>query len=244
MVGQGTGPGVPHTADPDQPPDIGRVGGQRVERLCRGAASAVVQIVLVAADAHPQRLGSGADDLHVGDRPQFLPPRRSPGFGVEAMTRGATAVAAGGVHVLCLTTMIAWPQLPTEGLRPAPEHSSHGAALAGPAVLPKALQGLTPLASADVCHLWPGRAPARSELGHEGSDRGGHDVQGGGRQMRVAGGGPRTPRAQPCRNDPPRHPPLHQRGRIGGPQGMAGGIFGEPTLAHHRGERLVEGGGR
>jgi hypothetical protein len=131
MVGQGPGPGVPYTEAPAAPPDIMRVRRQLEERVRRGAAEDVVQGVLVAADEPPQLLGSGAADMPGGDRPQCLPPVCEPGCGVAAMTRGATAVAAGVVDVVVLTPMIALQQRPTSGLRPAPEPIIPGAAMAG-----------------------------------------------------------------------------------------------------------------
>ena len=55
--------------------------------------------------------------------------------------------------------------------------------------------------------------------------------------------GPRALGAEQFLNHPQRHPPFQQMGRIGVPQRMDGGIFGETTLAHHRVERILEGGG-
>ena len=81
------------------------------------------------------------------------------------------------------------------------------------------------------------------KIGHEGIDDGVHDVPGRWRQMCVAGSGPQTPMTQQFLKNPQRHPPFQEMGRIGVPQGMDGGIFGDPTLAHHRFERLLQGGG-
>jgi hypothetical protein len=67
---------------------------------------------LVAADKLPQLLGEGQDDVKIGDREEFSAPVCQPGFGVQAMTRGAAAVAAGVVDVVFLTTVIARPQVP------------------------------------------------------------------------------------------------------------------------------------
>ena len=61
--------------------------------------------------------------------------------------------------------------------------------------------------------------------------------------MGGAGGGPRALGAEQVLHDPPRHPPCQERGRLGVSQGMDGGLWGEATLAHHRVERLWEGGG-
>jgi hypothetical protein len=61
--------------------------------------------------------------------------------------------------------------------------------------------------------------------------------------MGVAGRGPGALVAQQFLNDSQRHPAFQQMGRIGVPQRMDGGIFGDATLAHHRFEGLLEGGG-
>jgi hypothetical protein len=45
--------------------------------------------------------------VKVGDRQAFLPSLGQPGFGVEALPRGATAVAAGGVDIVFLATALA-----------------------------------------------------------------------------------------------------------------------------------------
>ena len=107
MVGQGPGPGVQHTQDPDQPADIMRVRGELDERLGRGAEQDVVEVLLVAADERPQLVGHGEDDVKVGDRQEFLPPLFQPGFGVLAVALGATAVAAGVVDIVFLATVVA-----------------------------------------------------------------------------------------------------------------------------------------
>ena len=61
--------------------------------------------------------------------------------------------------------------------------------------------------------------------------------------MRVAGGGPQAPMPQQCLHDSPRPPPCHERGRLSVAQGMDGGLLGDAALAHHRFDRLLEGGG-
>jgi hypothetical protein len=61
----------------------------------------------MAADELPQLLGKGQDDVNVGDREQFPAPVCQPGFGVETMTLGAAAVAAGVVDIVLLTTVLA-----------------------------------------------------------------------------------------------------------------------------------------
>jgi hypothetical protein len=53
--------------------------------------------------------------------------------------------------------------------------------------------------------------------------------------------GPRALVAQQFLNDPQRHPPFQEVSGIGVPQRMDGGIFGNPTLAHHHVARLLEG---
>jgi hypothetical protein len=112
MVDQSPGPGVQDTQDPDQAPYIMGVRGERDERLCRGSEQDVVQVSLVGARKRPQLLGQGQDDMKVGGRQEFLPPLCQPSFGVQAMTLGATAVAAGVVDVVFLTPVIARPQVP------------------------------------------------------------------------------------------------------------------------------------
>ncbi|HSF29042.1 MAG TPA: hypothetical protein VLK82_01025 [Candidatus Tectomicrobia bacterium] len=84
-----------------------RIGCELYERLDRGAEQDVVQVLLMTPDDLPQLLGHGEDHVKVGDRQEFLPSHCQPGFGVEAMTRGATAVAAGVVDVVFLATAIA-----------------------------------------------------------------------------------------------------------------------------------------
>jgi hypothetical protein len=112
VVDQSLGPGVQDTQHPDQAPHIMWVRGERDERLRRGPEQDVVQVFLVGAYKRPQLSGQGQDDMKVGDRQELLPPLYQPSFGVQAMTRGATAVAAGVVDVVFLTTVIARPQLP------------------------------------------------------------------------------------------------------------------------------------
>lgn len=112
MVGQGAGPGVQHTQDPDQTTDVMRIRGERDARVGRGSEPDVVQVLLVAADQRPQVSGQGEDDMKGGDGQEFLTPLFQPGFGVQAMTRGTTPVAAGVVDVVFLATVIALEQLP------------------------------------------------------------------------------------------------------------------------------------
>jgi hypothetical protein len=153
MVGEGTGPGVQHTEDPDQPTDIMRIGSERDERLGRGAEQDVVQVLLMTPDDLPQLMGHGEDHVNVGDRQEFMPSLCHPGFGVEAMTRGATAVAAEVVDVVFLATAIALPQLPPQRFSPAGEKSLDGPAMARQQLLPKPVHVLVPIAPEDVRHL-------------------------------------------------------------------------------------------
>jgi len=80
--------------------------------LGRGAEQDIVEILLMTTDELAQLLGHGEDHVKVGDRHEFLTPLFQPGFGLEAMTRGATAVTAGVVDVVFLTTVIALQQVP------------------------------------------------------------------------------------------------------------------------------------
>jgi hypothetical protein len=68
MVGQGTGPGVPHTQAPDEPADIRRVHGTLHERLGCGTAEAIVEGLRMTPDHLPPLLGRGEDHVNVGDR--------------------------------------------------------------------------------------------------------------------------------------------------------------------------------
>jgi hypothetical protein len=188
-------------------------------------------------------LGHGEDHVTGGARQEVLPPLFQPCLSVLAVACGATAVAAGMGDVVLLTTMLAWPQLSAQGLSPAPEHIIHGSAMAGQEVLAKPLPIVRTIAPQDVRHLWHAHAPARVEIGHEGGDGGVHDIQSRGCQMGVAGGGPRALVAKACLNDAPRHSPLSQRGGVGMAPRVDGGVCSDPTLAHHRFERLLAGGG-
>jgi hypothetical protein len=67
MLDEGPGPGVEDAENADEPPDIMGVCGEREERLGRGAAQPVVQVLRVAADQRPQCWGQGQDDLNGGD---------------------------------------------------------------------------------------------------------------------------------------------------------------------------------
>jgi len=107
MVGEGPGPGVQHPEDPDQPTGIMRSGRERDERLGRGAQQDVLQVLLLPPDDLPQLLGHREDHVNVGHRQEFPLALCQPGCGVAAMTRGATAVAAGVVDGVCLATAIA-----------------------------------------------------------------------------------------------------------------------------------------
>jgi hypothetical protein len=153
MGGEGTGPGVQPTEAPDQPTDIMRLGRELDERLGRGAKQAVVPVLLMPPDELPQLLRHGAAHVKVRHRQEFPPARCQPGFGVEALTLGATAVAAGVVDVVFLATAIALSQLPPHRFSPAGEESLDGPAMARQQVLPKPVQVLMPIAPEDVRHL-------------------------------------------------------------------------------------------
>jgi len=107
MVGQSARPGVQHTQDPAETPNVMRIRGELEERLRRGAEQDVIEIFLVAAYKRTQFSGQGEDDVKVGDRQEFLPPRFQPGVGLLVVACGATAVAAGVVDIVLLTTGVA-----------------------------------------------------------------------------------------------------------------------------------------
>jgi hypothetical protein len=161
MIDEGPGPGVEDAENADEPPDIMGVCRERDARVGRGAAQHVVQVGLVAADQRPQLVGQGQDDRNVGDREEFLAPVCQPGFGVEAMTRGAAAVAAGVVDIVVLPTVSAWPQLPAHGRGPAVDQISQRAALAGQESRATPLLIGEPIAPADGRHRWHARTPER-----------------------------------------------------------------------------------
>jgi hypothetical protein len=242
--GEGTGPGVPHPEAPEQPTAIMRSGREREERLGRGAQHAIVQVLLLPPDARPPLLGHGADDVTGGPRQECPPALGQPGVGVEAMPRGATAVAAGVGDVVLLATAVARSQRPSQRFGPAGEASREGPARARQPVRPQPVHVLLPIAPEDVRHRWPAEAPARSVISPEGGDGGVPASQGRGRQRHVTGGGPGALVAQQGRHDPPRHAPFQQRGTRGVPQRMAGGLRGHAALAPHAREGLVKGGRR
>jgi hypothetical protein len=241
LVGQGTGPGVPHTQHPHQAAHIVRVRSKVDARWGRGPDQEIVEVRLRRTADLPALVGPGADQVHGGDRQACLPARCQPRLGVLTRACGATAMAASVVDVMCLSTGLARPQVTAQGLGPAVDQSVHGAAMAGQAPLAEACPRGGAIAPPDVGSLRQAWAPARSESSHERRDGGVHEVHGRCRQRRLAGGGPRALVAQPCVHDPQRYPPCPEvRGR-GVPQGRDGGLCEHPTLAHHRGARLVAG---
>jgi hypothetical protein len=139
MVGEGMGPGVQHTEDADQPTDIMRIGSARDERLGRGAAPDVVEVLLMTPADLPQLRGHREDHVAIGSRRAFLPARCQPGGGVEALARGATAGAAGVVDVVFLATAIARSQLPPQRFSPAGEAIRDSQAMARQPVRPTPL---------------------------------------------------------------------------------------------------------
>ena len=68
MIGQGAGPGMQYTQDPDQPADVRWVCRELHERRGGGAAQDIRQGMVVAADERVPLLGQGQDDRNVGDR--------------------------------------------------------------------------------------------------------------------------------------------------------------------------------
>jgi hypothetical protein len=189
MVGQGTGPGVQHTPHPDQPADVVWVRGQRDERWRRSTDQEVGAILLMTADHLPSLVGHGEDDVNVRDRQACLTSCCPPGFGVLVVACGATAVAAGVVGIRLLPAVVTRPQVPPSGLGATVDDSSHGAAVAGQKVLAESRPLVRTIAPAAVCHLWHARAPTRVAIGPEGVAGGLHDIEGVGRERRVARGG-------------------------------------------------------
>ncbi len=202
MVGQRAAPGVQDTEDPDEPPDLMWVFGERDERLGGGAEQDVIQVFLVAADQLPQLLGQGEDDVKIGDREPFPAPVCQPSVGVKAMTLGGSCGCGRSGRHRVPDHRARLAAAVRQRLGPAGEESLHGPAMAGQQVLPKPVQVFAAVPPQDVRHLWHDRAPAPLEISHEGGDGGVHHVQGRGRQRRVAGGGPGALVAQQFLNDP------------------------------------------
>ena len=157
----GPGPGVEDAENAQEPPDILGLCRAREARGGRGAAHQVGQVVLVAADQRPQLLGQGQDHMTGGDRESCRAPVCQPGVGVEAMPRGAAAVAAGVVDSVVLTTGLAWHPRPAHGLGPAVDQIIRSAARAGPESRAKPLLIGEPIVPEDVRHLWHARPPER-----------------------------------------------------------------------------------
>jgi hypothetical protein len=244
MIDAGPGPGVEDAENADESPDIMGVGGELDERVGRGAEHHVVQVFLGAADTLPQVLGPGQDDMNGGAWEEFLPPPCQPHLGVLVVALGATAMAAGVVDLVLLTAVLTRPQMPAQGLGPAVEHLRHRAAMAGQESRAKPLLIGRTRVSEDVRHLWHARAPERLEVGHEGVAGGVHDVEGVGRQRRVARGGTGTLVAKEFLDDAPRHAPCSERRGLGVPARVNRGVLGEATLAYHELQGLLEGGRR
>jgi hypothetical protein len=66
-IDAGPSPGVEDAAPAAEPPDVMGGGGERDERLGRGAEPDVIQVLLVAAAQLPQCLGRGEDGMTRGD---------------------------------------------------------------------------------------------------------------------------------------------------------------------------------
>jgi hypothetical protein len=243
MVGEGPGPGGPHPAAPEPPPDRMRIGRARDQRVGRGAAPEGVQVLVRPPEALPPRLGHGEDHVTGGDRQARLPSRCPPGVGVAAMPRGATAVAAAVVDVVVLATAIALSQLPPHRCGPAGAESRDGPALAGQQVLPHPVHVLGPIAPEDVRHLSHADAPAGSAIRHAGGEGRGPPLPERRRQRRGARGGPGAVGAAAVLDAPERHAPCPPLGGSGGPPRLEGGLLGKAALAHPRVAGLVAGGG-
>ena len=67
-IGQGAGPGMQHTQDPDQPADVMWVCSECDERLGGGAEQDSIHDCWLRRTSSPQLLGQGQDDMKVGDR--------------------------------------------------------------------------------------------------------------------------------------------------------------------------------
>jgi hypothetical protein len=159
MVGQGTGPGGPHTHHPAQTADIVGGRGQLDERPGRGTKQDVVEVLWLTAANLPERGGHGEDDGTGGDRQEVLTSLCQPGFGVLLVPGGATAVAAGVIGIVLWTTGVTRPQGPTSGRGATGDERSPGAAVAGQKVLAESCPRVRAIAPADVRPLGHARAP-------------------------------------------------------------------------------------
>lgn len=121
---------------------------------------------------------------------------------------GTTPIAAGVLGIVLLPAVITRPQMATQDLGPAVNHIIHRTAMTGQEIRAKPLLISGTIVPEDVRHLWHARAPKRLEVGHEGMDGSLHDVEGFGRQMRVARGGTGTLVAKQFLAHAQRHPPL------------------------------------
>jgi hypothetical protein len=137
MVGQGTGPGVQPTQDPDEPADIMRGHGQLHERWGGGTQADLVEGLRMPSDHLPQLLGHGADHVNGGDRAELLTPFFQPGLGRRAMALRPTAMAAGMVDIMLLATVSTRPQVPAQDRRATVENLLSGAPMAGEQILPE-----------------------------------------------------------------------------------------------------------
>jgi hypothetical protein len=243
-VGEGPGPGGQPPQAPDPAADRGRVRGTRAARLRRRAAQEVVPVVLGWADPRPPGVGQGHDDRPGGPGPAGRPPRCQPHRGVMTGARGATPVAPGGVDIGRLTTGLTRPPGAAHGRGPAVEARRQRAAMAGPASrAPPRLIGGT-IAPEDVRPRWQARAPTRCASGQAGVAGGVHDVDGVGRQRRVARGGTGTLVPAAGGDAAPRPAPLPPRGGLGVAARGERGVVGEATRAYHARAGLRAGGRR
>jgi hypothetical protein len=187
----------------------------------------------MAADEFVELLGQGQDHMKVGHGQQFLPALCQPHLGVRMVALGTTPVAAGVVGIVLLTAVITGQQMAAQGLGPAVENVIHRTAMTGQEIRAEPLLRGGTIGPEDVGHLWHARAPEWLEVGHEGVDGGVYNVEGVGRQMRAARGGPGTLVAKQLLDDAQRHAALEEMGGIGVPKRVNRGIFAEATPADH-----------
>ena len=107
MVGQRRSPGVEHGGEPDAGTEVLGIGGDREQRLGRGAEQQIVnhRFVLVGDGADLGR--QGEDQMEVADRQQIGLAGGKPVPRRRALAFGAMAVAAG---------VMEWPAPPIRQL--------------------------------------------------------------------------------------------------------------------------------
>jgi hypothetical protein len=87
-----------------------------------GAKQDIVEVLLMTPDYRPQLMGYGEDHVKGGDREELLTPFFQPCLGSRMMALGTTAVAAGMVDIMLLTTVITLEQVPSQDLRTTVEN--------------------------------------------------------------------------------------------------------------------------